>query len=700
MKLASKNTQEAQQNRILKILIPITPLIFFAMGISLHPEPLQINMSFSKGIYLGIFFKFLLFLTGVFFWGRIFKSLIKVKENSISVSFFLGLIFIILLTTIFRTLKLHSNEYFWIHFLILGISPGISFFIKKPVFEFSGITAAHIKTRDTLISFFVFISFLLIFLSLFFKSSLPQLQNDPLVYHLPLAKNLIEPLSNPFNIKFPLYLMASWWEYIYSWGFILTGGVGNLGLIESQIFSQWIHFFLGLALTALIIREIFLEFSININPNWVLLFLLIPFYSGELANSAIQAKNDYGSIVFIVFSLLFFLRASNQKSPLIYFFLGGISLGLACSIKVNSLFSAFPIAIAFILITLKSIKITEAIKKIAITLGGFTLFFLPFIYRNHSLSGNPVFPQFNNIFKSKWYVEFLDFSSLNNAKEIQSFIFKFFNEIYNFISDGISAILLLSGILSLFILKKESRVLKLIFISSLATVLFYAIYMSFNPYPEPRHLRYIGAGYPVFCVSSLCLLFFTIEKIKIKSEFKKVIILIFPIIFSLFSLINSQAPYKILISPSSFESVTEKTWFHFTGGKSKAWMLENIPKEKVIISDGDRLFYYLYDRKIMNITQPFLYDSYRNRTPKEIFTRLEKIGVDYIYHSGRHLWITKFSILVRNAALNYPRSIRYYDDRSMVVDLKFLNKQFRDSSEGITTKDSLIRASIRSDASL
>ncbi len=148
--------------------------------------------------------------------------------------------------------------------------------------------------------------------------------------------------------------------------------------------------------------------------------------------------NDITIAILILLSLYYLLKfAQKQKNKYIVY--SGVIVGIACGLKLTSSIYIIPLVISFCLLNIKN-GLKNILKDIFIymifVLLGFLIidgYWMLLIYKNF---GNPFFPMFNDIFKSKYYafVNYEDYR-LNNINIFKIFLYPIFWSIKNYVCE-------------------------------------------------------------------------------------------------------------------------------------------------------------------------------------------------------------------------------------------------------------------------
>jgi hypothetical protein len=241
--------------------------------------------------------------------------------------------------------------------------------------------------------------FLLVFSVRSLAASLPSQHGDPLLYHLLGPRLWMEAGGFLMHPHLPNALLASSWECLYLWPQLLWFSLSPMhGLVEAQIFSQWLHLFLAWGGSALLVMRLFRG---TVRERWLPLSGFAALFVAGLQWTAPLAKNDAGIAFWCLGAIVYFIAALEDRGwrPGL---LSGLFSGLAVCGKITALVSLAPI-LGALLIASRPWKTRSFFpKESASWLSGFAAGSLPVYFRNFLLSGNPFFPLFPRLFPSPW----------------------------------------------------------------------------------------------------------------------------------------------------------------------------------------------------------------------------------------------------------------------------------------------------------
>lgn len=231
------------------------------------------------------------------------------------------------------------------------------------------------------------------------SAALPLQHGDPLLYHLLGPRLWAEHGGFYMDVDLPNALLASTWECLYVWPEVFfLRGTPLYGLVEAQIFSQWIHLFFAWGGSALLVMRLFRG---SVREAWLPLIGLAALFVSGLQWTAPLAKNDAGIAFWSLGAIVFFtesLRESGRWKAA----LSGVFAGLALAGKITALFTLAPVLGLLLLALGRGRGPAWIAKSAALWALGFALGAFPAYARNYLLSGNPFFPLFPKVFPSHW----------------------------------------------------------------------------------------------------------------------------------------------------------------------------------------------------------------------------------------------------------------------------------------------------------
>lgn len=320
---------------------------------------------------------------------------------------------------------------------------------------------------------------------------MPEVGHDALTTHLFVPTYVEQNLMWSFDVNTYVWAtMPMLVDWVYTAAYILSGEFGprltNAG------------FFL---IIAYIIHQIVLWAGGNaLGARWAALLLLVLPLTGHLTNTLYIESIWTAIFVGGTFLILIFLFPSRNKlTELDYrdrlnsnIVISGLLLGGAAAAKAVTL-SMLPALAILILFRIRGWLGTIKLKSIFIGIFLFVMIgIIPYL-NAWLITGNPVFPFFNEIFKSPQYPE-VNFSASVYGKGLSwDTLFHLSFNSNKYIEGGIGVggfhiLLLLLPALFMFTLDKKYRGLSLLFVGILAAAI---------PFQQTAYMRYIYPSYVI-----------------------------------------------------------------------------------------------------------------------------------------------------------------------------------------------------------
>lgn len=237
--------------------------------------------------------------------------------------------------------------------------------------------------------------YIFIFLLRALSAAQPSQHGDPLLYHLLGPRLWVEGGGFLMHPNLPNALLASTWECIYVWPQLFWISRAPLyGLVEAQIFSQWLHLFLAWGGCALLVMRLFRG---TVRDAWLPLAGLAAIFVAGVQWTAPLAKNDVGIAFWVLGAVVLFTEALHERSAR-KALLSGAFAGLAVAGKITAVLSLGPLLGCLALVLWRM----NTLKAAALWATAFLLGTVPLYARNYVLSSNPFFPLFPKRFPSPW----------------------------------------------------------------------------------------------------------------------------------------------------------------------------------------------------------------------------------------------------------------------------------------------------------
>lgn len=218
-------------------------------------------------------------------------------------------------------------------------------------------------------------------------ASVPPVSRDALTHHLYVPKLYLNDagIYNDPELIFSYYPMNL--ELLY----LIPLSMGN------DLVPKYIHFLFALGTAYVIWRHVYGRLNRWYAISAVLLFLSIPI----IVKLSITAYVDLGLVFFSTVSLLWVIKWLDSGFKTKYLVISALFCGLGLGTKYNGLITFFILTV--FVVYLRS-KYSSEQKNTKPLVDGLTfliislLVFSPWMIRNFSLMGNPIYPLFNRLF--------------------------------------------------------------------------------------------------------------------------------------------------------------------------------------------------------------------------------------------------------------------------------------------------------------
>ena len=538
-------------------------------------------------------------------WGRFLRARLLPRRTDalgkISESLFLASLFFFGIAFLLSHLGLLNSAGKIV--LLACLAAGLVFFYRERAFvEIRDFAKAH-RAFSCLLAFILLVRAL--------AAYLPQGHGDPLLYHLLGPRLWVQHGSVYLEANLPNGLLASTWEYLYVWPQLLFyQGRNFAGLIEAQVFCQWLHLTLGWGGAAILLAALLRKCARS--DRELQLAVLAALFVPCMQWTAGLAKNDSGIAFWALAALFFFQEALEDLSPhgaptRLRFFLAGIAAGLALAGKMNALFTLAPGILVLTGMFLrersthgKKIAWSPLLYGLAIALAGALAGALPVYLRNFLLTGNPLFSLPLQLFPSPWisksWSNHFSVHQLGRAAPDfsvwQSRIWELLHE-----GPGIVALALGLALLLLPYFRKSASRERIRGILAFAGIfgLGYAILAS--TYAANIELRYLGGGLLLASAAGV-LLFVEL----LRSRLPKKAELPLQITLLAILLASSKLPTHLLWKLQRVAPGEAHVLAH-SGGDSRDWIRKNAKPEELVIVMGDNEAYYLSALNVAILTE-------------------------------------------------------------------------------------------------
>ena len=328
------------------------------------------------------------FLYSSFSFGKLLNFSFKSNETDFLPSYLLGAGVYAFLIGIFVHFRINYNLFY---FIFLSIPVLVSHFLDKKSLDYAYFASqfrnlvqlkSDTKFLDLIISTFIFLYF--------FVALLPELGWDALWQHLFVASYVDSHHFWSFDPSFyVLSVIPMLGDWFFTLGYLLAGETG----------SRLINFTFIISIL-LILRDFVLYIKGDEGAvKWAILFFLItPLTFTE--GTTLFVESVWAT--FLLSAVLFFLKfCEDCKKNRPYFYLTSFLLGLAMNDKLLTIFFLLPL----LLLLVYNYRVFKNLTTLDF-IGPIILFVLigSFPYLNAwVIAKNPIFPFYNEFFKSPYY---------------------------------------------------------------------------------------------------------------------------------------------------------------------------------------------------------------------------------------------------------------------------------------------------------
>ncbi len=233
------------------------------------------------------------------------------------------------------------------------------------------------------------LAFALVFIGVIVMSSVPPVSRDAQTHHLALPKIWLSEgmLAEVPDMEF------SYYPQLLDLLYVLPVAM------DMDIVAKYVHFSFGLGTLLLL----FLYIRRKIGTFWGLIgglmFLTLPI----IIKLSVTVYVDLGVLFFFTASLLSSLTWLENTKKIRWLIIAGICSGLAMSTKYNAMLSVTLLALllGYFFLQTRRNKVNEqlnVIKYLAIFSFFALLVYSPWLIRNYSLTGNPIYPLHQSLF--------------------------------------------------------------------------------------------------------------------------------------------------------------------------------------------------------------------------------------------------------------------------------------------------------------
>ena len=512
---------------------------------------------------------------------------------------------------------------------------------------------------------------LLIFLTIgvfgFFEASLPDGHPDPLYYHILGPRIWAQNDAMVFDPERPLLFQCSNWEMLYVWPsiFFKVAGVhgfsGNsLGLVEMQIFCQWVHFFLGYGLSCFAIFALLraLAFSTSVASMGA----IASGFAYSLWWTVSLAKNDLGACVYLISALaLFLLARSERKLSFGICLLSGILLGTSFTAKYTTLFMVIPVCFAFFFLTRDEEHRSRRYSWMFAIVLGALLGASGILLRNSLGTGDPIFPTGSSRKNPEMLGPTYRLNYIGSFADSHISLGNFFFRIPQLLKEHI---LIWGWILLPLSYREISRTARFERVAIITCV--FLSFILFTLLSGPRtQIRLWGPGLVLCLALAVPVAIEALKRIRIQERWALCLVL-------LLALAGSQFP---LHSPKTFLQqwpLVDALRPHFGSG-AKAWLRAHMnPGERATTTGEDGIFYVsAFDVTTIPLNTVLDSEMYQIKTIESGFDILRRHNIRYLidvrFPNGSS-WPGLGRLIAKNSD-KLAALVVYKDETSLILDL-------------------------------
>lgn len=478
----------------------------------------------------------------------------------------------------------------------------------------------------------------------------PQGHPDALYYHLVGPRLWADAGRIYLPGGLPIVYHCGSWEALVLWGQTLLGGPGGGGLIEGQLFAQWLHALFAATGCALALGALLQPFSRT--RGWLWLAALAGTCAASQCWPAWNAKNDWGASLWVLggFGLLFEGAAPVAACCAL--------LGLGFAAKPTAALAALPLGLLWLWWR------PPPARAVLAGLAGFAAAAAPIAVRNALAVRDPFFPALDRVFHSpalsgSWRRHLEDVGKLDPATigATAALLFR---------QSPLVLTLLLAPLA--WLLRREIPKLAPLVVATLGALLLFVATAG----PESS-LRLFGPGSMLVCATAVL----AVEDLTHRAPRLR-----WPawgatgVAVLAFAGLPIRALPQALAQPVSSELLRTsgpQTPYAHAGGDAMAWLrLHADPGELVALPTDDRV-YYLSGLRFVSIPEvPALdraFDSIE-RTD-ELVAALRKLGARWVLDlpSWRREQPNRLLPLLADLERRAPQAVAFRGAQAKVIDL-------------------------------
>lgn len=655
-----------KNNHHAAFLIPLFVLTLVLIQSSFGTLP---DQYFGPVRMLASFLASLFFLYSIWLWGELlFQKCLRQKiEGGLTLNFALGILILVALIGLFGHLGLIGYRYNYL-FVALLIFPQIYFYLKRSsppfLFQFKQ-TLENIFNWD---KNYIFLNLSCLGIAVFclIQCGFFTMIRDIYNYHLAVPRvwwsnGMIENLPN-----FPLAYHASWIEYLYMWGFpLLSVGTGK-GLFSVLFFSQFLHFFLGIFSTFLVLNNIG-KYFFEKEKEVVCLLSLMASACYWLLWTSYTAKTDW-ILIFISLTSLQLIIEHYFTSNKIKLFLAALFLGLALMAKVSTVF--FVLTMVTVVLSLNLPSGLKGLKQSAFFLLGLLPFSVPIMLRNYSATQNPFFPILSNVFPtpalSQTWLQVTRSFEFSKIDDYFSFFSHWMEQL--FFSDFLLFILPLT-LFFIFSKKRQVKALGIIALNLLFWIVLFLLKTGRGGLTFV-HFRLLG---PVLVLGDWLgasfLYFITKNLLGRKKNLQIVLINSLALLW----IFRPFMPWGNLLQLIHYRDPGTVFTSNYDSGGCRTWLTKNIPSEVPLYFMDFGMYYFMYNHQVTLLDSNPAIDNpiFFLKTGEERAKKLKELGVKILYthFSPEGVHYSKYSKEITHYLKQYPQTIIHDGELCLVFDL-------------------------------
>lgn len=602
----------------------------------LHGAPINPDIDLTAKKIIGVFLTFLFFTICVGAWGNVWRLALRLSGPPALLSAALGSAAAAFVAMLLGYAGFLGFRYQWLMNLCLlsGVFVSCLGQAKGWLSEQVAVPGAQdAASRPTVSEISVWLVCSAILVSLLALGAFPLGGGEDVRYHLVGPRLWSDAGRIYMTASLPPAMQSSYWEYLFLWGNGLVTGPGVSGLIEGQLFAQWLHALWGLGGTGLAL--FYLLAPLVRDRVWVAVAVAVAFCAPSLLVYARVAQNDWGVVFWQVSATALLLNHGTVGAS-------GFLVGVAVGAKPASAM-LYALTLAFVWMFAGRKNLREVWVFVLAALAGF----LPQALHAWIHTGNPTYPALNGLFKSSWLSPTLETSLSQSAGWLARLKTLWFEV------PTVSALLAIP-------LWQRSRntALKLIAVSLISS------------------LQLAGTGLIVLAGVSVVTLEYLCERLSALP--RKIITGFLSLAILAVTLLQAKVPWGIWIDALNDRLPTSTVMIRslHLGGYAKSRVRMAVDRDEVIFTSGDNQLYYLSQFNVVVVPEHPELDrrTAQVRDPLDLVRILREFGGDYLIHtqywedSHRGEFAKRFSKIM----FRYPEAMRVTTRSSAVVDLRAL----------------------------